>query len=67
MIELVFALITYLGANKIDESYFKSIDACFYFANRINKNVEVPDAEDNLRYTAVCQPKKVNTERVKVY
>ena len=67
MIELVFALITYLGANKIDESYFKSIDACFYFAERINKNQPVPTIEDKLRYTAVCQPKKVNIDKRKVY
>jgi len=65
--ELVFALITYLGLNKIDESYFKNIDTCFYFSNRINKNKVVPTIEDELRYTAVCQPKKVNITITKVY
>jgi len=65
--ELVFALITYLGLNKIDESYFKNIDTCFYFSERINKNKVVPTAEDELRYTAVCQPKKVNITITKVY
>ena len=37
--ELVFALITYLGIQKLDTSYFRSIDDCLYFAVRINKNV----------------------------
>ena len=41
--ELVFALITYLGAQKLDTSYFRSIDDCRYFAVRINKNVGVPN------------------------
>jgi hypothetical protein len=65
--ELVFALITYLGIQKVDESYFRNIDTCFYFSERINKNMSVPTAEDELRYTAVCQPKKVNIKIVKVY
>ena len=30
--ELVFALITYLGMQKVDTSYFISIDRCRYFA-----------------------------------
>ena len=45
--ELVFALITYLGAQKLDTSYFRNIDDCMYFAVRINKNVGVPNMVDD--------------------
>ena len=69
--ELVFALITYLGVQKLDTSYFRSIDDCRYFAVRINKNVGVPNLVDDggaaRFYKAVCEPSKVNTKRVKVY
>ena len=69
--ELVFALITYLGVQKIDESYFRDIDACRYFAIRINENVGVPNKVDDKGaaryYKAVCEPKKVNIKRVKIY
>jgi hypothetical protein len=65
---LVFALITYLGANKIDTSYFADINACLYFADRINTNTSVPLPEgDTMRYTAVCEPRKVNVKKTKVY
>jgi len=69
--ELVFALITYLGVQKLDESYFRDIDACMYFAERINKNVGVPNRVDGNNvdryYKAVCEPKKINIKREKVY
>ena len=69
--ELVFALITYLGAQKLDTSYFRSIDDCRYFAVRINKNVGVPNFVDDGAaerfYKAVFEPSKVNIKRVKVY
>ncbi len=63
--ELVFALITYLGTAKIDQTYFKNIDRCLYFANRINSNVIVQQ-DTPRKYTAVCEPKKVNN-KTKVY
>ena len=60
--ELVFALITYLGAQKLDTSYFRNINDCMYFATRINKNVEVPNLVDDggttpmtRHYKAVCR------------
>tara|TARA_Y100000114_G_C11687260_1_gene291706 strand:- start:302 stop:523 length:222 start_codon:yes stop_codon:yes gene_type:complete len=72
--ELVFALITYLGAQKLDESYFRSIDDCMYYAVRINKNVGVPNMVDDggktpmtRHYKAVCEPKKKNIKAIKVY
>ena len=64
---LVFALITYLGVNKIDTSFFADINACLYFADRINKNISVPLPEGDARYTAVCEPRKVNVKKTKVY
>ena len=69
--ELVFALITYLGAQKLDTSYFRSIDDCRYFAVRINKNIGVPNLVDDNGaarfYKAVCEPSKVNLKKVMVY
>ncbi len=62
---LVFVLITYLGTAKIDQSYFKSIDDCLYFATRINSNVTIQQGTPR-KYTAVCEPRKVNN-KTKVY
>mgnify|MGYP001163849757 FL=1 len=65
---LVFALITYLGTVKIDTSYFYDVDACQYFAKRINQNVSVPLPENkSKRYTAVCEPRTVDIKRTRVY
>ena len=72
--ELVFALITYLGAQKLDTSYFRNINDCMYFATRINRNVGVPNMIDDggktpmtRHYKAVCEPSKVNTNKVKIH
>ena len=72
--ELVFALITYLGAQKLDTSYFRNINDCMYFAVRINKNVPVPNLVDDggntpmtRHYKAVCEPSKIDTKKNKVY
>ena len=65
--DLVFALVTYLGIQKIDISYFRNIDTCIHFAERINKNVGVPAVETTRRYKAVCQPQKVNLNTTEVY
>jgi len=63
--ELVFALITYLGTAKIDTTYFKDINRCLYFAEKINSNVTIQQ-ETPRKYTAVCEPRKVNS-KTKVY
>lgn len=63
--ELVFALITYLGTAKIDQTYFRSIDDCFYYAERINNNVIVQQ-DTPRKYIAVCEPRKVSN-KTKVY
>ena len=70
--ELVFALITYLGIQKIDTTYFRDIDRCRYFAMRINDQQRVPMRQDEKtvpgrKYVAVCEPKKVNITKVRVY
>ena len=72
MMELAFALITYLGMQKIDTSYFNDIDRCRYFAARINENQRVPELKDDKivpgrKYIAVCEPRKVNIKRERVF
>ena len=72
MLELAFALITYLGMQKIDTSCFNDIDRCRYFADRINENKRVPELRDDKivpgrKYVAVCQPTKVNKKRERVF
>ena len=69
---LVFALITYLGANKIDTSYFADINACLYFADRLNNQPMVPNrnaqegVDKLVKYVAVCVPKNVGNN-MKLY
>ena len=70
--ELVFALITYLGVQKIDTTYFRDVNRCLYFAARINDQVRVPERRDDKtvpgrKYVAVCEPKKVNITKERVY
>ena len=70
--ELVFALVTYLGMQKIDTSYFISIERCRYFATRINENQRVPELKDDKivpgrKYIAVCEPRKINIKRERVF
>jgi hypothetical protein len=64
--ELVFVLITYLGTAKIDQSYFRSIDNCLYYATRVNSNVTIQQGTPR-KYTAVCEPRKINIKKEKVY
>ena len=70
--ELVFALITYLGMQKVDTSYFRNRNDCRYFAARINENQRVPELKDDKivpgrKYIAVCQPVKVDPKRERVF
>ena len=72
MMELAFALITYLGMQRVDTSYFISIERCRYFAARINENQRVPELKDDKivpgrKYIAVCEPRKVNIKRERVF
>jgi len=67
--DLVFVLITYLGTAKLDQSYFRSIDDCLYYATRVNSNVTIPSIQQGTprKYKAVCEPRKINIAREKVY
>ena len=70
--EIVFAVITDLGMQKIDTSYFISIERCRYFAARINENQRVPELKDDKivpgrKYIAVCEPRKINIKRERVF
>jgi hypothetical protein len=53
--------------------YFQSIDACKYFAERMNNQPSVPntragDGEPKTQnYIAVCEPRQVDPEKTKIY
>ena len=70
--ELVFALITYLGIQIVDTSFFRSIDDCMYYAKRINNQPSVPsknkaEKPQTQKYVAVCTPRKIDVEKAKIY
>ena len=57
---------------KVDTSHFISIERCRYFAARINENQRVPKLKDDKivpgrKYVAVCEPRKVNIKRERVF
>ena len=69
-----FLLIVYLGQNIINQNmYFRSIDSCKYYAERLNKQPGVPnpgagEGESKTQfYTAVCEPRKVDPKKTTVY
>jgi hypothetical protein len=66
---LVFALVTYLGTQQVDISYFRNIDDCRYFAYRINNQAGVPGgSEGKLKfYKATCKPAKVDPSKTPVH
>ena len=53
--------------------YFRNIDSCKYFAERLNNQPAVPnrmageDQPKSRSYVAVCEPSLVNPKRVKIY
>ena len=68
-----FLLMVYLGKQVISQDmYFKSIDNCLYYAERLNKQPPVPNrksGEDEpkfVSYVAVCAPKVVKPNN-KIY
>jgi len=68
-----FLLMVYLGKQAISQDmYFKNIDNCLYYAERLNKQPPVPnraaeeDAPKRVSYTAVCVPKRIGGNQ-KVY
>jgi|TARA_R110002153_G_scaffold230837_1_gene384057 hypothetical protein len=62
-----FLLTVYLGVKVVsNDMYFKNVDTCLYFAQRLNNQPQVPNKQrgDNQQkktsYTAVCAPAKVD-------
>tara|TARA_R100001369_G_scaffold9280_1_gene21885 strand:+ start:125 stop:349 length:225 start_codon:yes stop_codon:yes gene_type:complete len=69
-----FVLILYLGQKIVNQDmHFYNIDNCIYYAQRLNKQPAVPnkrggeDKPKTQRYIAVCEPRKVDPEKVSVY
>jgi hypothetical protein len=69
-----FLLIVYLGQKIINQDmYFNDIDRCKYFAERMNKQPAVPnrtageDVPKTRKYIAVCEPRKVDPSKTKIY
>jgi len=70
----VFLLIVYLGQNIVNQNmYFQSIDTCKYFAERLNNQPSVPNPRagdgdpKTHNYIAVCEPRRVDPEKTKIY
>lgn len=68
-----FLLMVYMGQALVSQDmYFKNINDCLYFAERLNKQPMVPnrnaenDSDLLVRYTAVCVPKPVG-KNTKLY
>jgi len=68
-----FMLMLYMGEALVSQDmYFKNINDCLYFAERLNNQPMVPNRnaqeESNklVKYVAVCVPKKVGNN-VKLY
>ncbi len=53
--------------------YFYDIDKCKYFAERMNKQPPVPnprageDQPKTQKYTAVCEPRRVDSATTQIY
>lgn len=70
----VFLLMVYLGQQTVSQDmYFRDIDQCKYFAERLNNQPSVPnrtageDVPKTRSYIAVCEPRRVNPKTTKVY
>ena len=69
-----FLLILYLGGKIISQDmHFYSVDNCKYYAERLNNQPPVPnrragaDQPKTQKYIAVCEPRKVDPEKVSIY
>ena len=65
-----FLLMVYMGQALVSKDmYFKNINDCLYFAERLNQQPMVPnrnaqEGSDKLvKYVAVCVPKPVGTNQ----
>ena len=61
-----FLLMVYMGKAIVSQDmYFKNINDCLYFAERLNKQPMVPNrnaqegVDKLVKYVAVCVPKRV--------
>lgn len=70
----VFLLTVYLGQQVVSKDmYFRSVDDCKYFAERLTNQPAVPNrtaGEDvplTRKYVAVCEPRLVNSKQKNVY
>ena len=68
-----FLLMVYMGKALVSKDmYFKNINDCLYFADRLNDQPMVPNrnvqegVEKFVKYTAVCVPKNVRNN-MKLY
>ena len=68
-----FLLMVYMGQALVSKDmYFKNINDCLYFAERLNKQPMVPNrnaqegGDKLVKYVAVCVPKNVGTN-MKLY
>tara|TARA_B100002019_G_scaffold21823_1_gene16545 strand:+ start:1128 stop:1346 length:219 start_codon:yes stop_codon:yes gene_type:complete len=68
-----FMLMLYMGEALVSQDmYFKNINDCLYFAERLNNQPMVPnrnaqeESDKLVKYVAVCVPKKVGNN-VKLY
>ena len=55
-----FLLMVYMGQALVSKDmYFRSIDDCLYFAERLNNQPTIPQQEGkNLKITAYCKPRR---------
>ena len=65
-----FLLMVYMGKALISKDmYFKNINDCLYFAERLNNQPMVPNrnvqkgSDELVKYVAVCVPKPVGTNQ----
>tara|TARA_B100000927_G_scaffold289477_1_gene286178 strand:- start:831 stop:1046 length:216 start_codon:yes stop_codon:yes gene_type:complete len=68
-----FLLMLYMGQALVSKDmYFKNINDCLYFAERLNNQPEVPnrnaqeESDKLVKYVAVCVPKYVG-KNIKLY
>tara|TARA_R100001509_G_scaffold117485_2_gene72188 strand:- start:1004 stop:1219 length:216 start_codon:yes stop_codon:yes gene_type:complete len=68
-----FLLMLYMGQALVSKDmYFKNINDCLYFAERLNNQPEVPnrnaqeESDKLVKYVAVCVPKYVG-KNTKLY
>ena len=68
-----FLLMLYMGEALVSKDmYFKNINDCLYFADRLNNQPMVPNrnalegADKLVKYVAVCVPKNVGNN-IKLY